>query len=94
MIPQSCSYTLEALGPLTPAAPPPQPALGRSVTLSPPPPPTPPRASPFQVKSFPYLGRIKGMVSRVEYKVFQLGMPRESKEINIEGRVQFDMMQV
>lgn len=50
----------------------------------------------LQVKTFPYLGRIKGMVSRVKDKIFQSKQTgtRESKEINIEGRVQFDMLQV
>ncbi|EOD33882.1 putative DNA polymerase POLD1 [Emiliania huxleyi CCMP1516] len=54
------------------------------------------RAETLKVGTFPYLGRIKGMKTRVKDKMFQSKQTgtRESKEINIEGRVQFDMLQV
>ena len=54
------------------------------------------RAETLKVGTFPYLGRIRGMKTRVKDKMFQSKQTgtRESKEINIEGRVQFDMLQV
>ena len=54
------------------------------------------RAAALKVNSFPYLGRIKGCPTRLKDKVFQSKQTgtRESKEINIEGRVQFDVMAV
>ena len=54
------------------------------------------RAAALKISSFPYLGRIRGAVTRIKDKVFQSKQTgtRESKEINIEGRVQFDVMAV
>ena len=54
------------------------------------------RAATLKIKTFPYLGRVKGMLTRMKDKVFQSKQSgtRESKEINIEGRVQFDAMAV
>jgi DNA polymerase delta subunit 1 len=54
------------------------------------------RAAALKISSFPYLGRVKGMLTRVKDKVFQSKQTgtRELKEINIEGRVQFDVMTV
>jgi DNA polymerase delta subunit 1 len=50
----------------------------------------------LKVGSFPYLGRISGQPTRMKDKVFQSKQAgtRESKEINIEGRVQFDMLPI
>ena len=49
-----------------------------------------------QLNGFPYLGRLKGFQTRMKDKMFQSKQvgTRESKEINIEGRVQFDVLQV
>ena len=54
------------------------------------------RAAALKISSFPYLGRVKGVRSMAKDKMFQSKQvgTRESKEINIEGRVQFDVMQV
>ena len=54
------------------------------------------RAATLRIASFPYLGRVKGMVTKVKEKMFQSKQTgsREMKEINIEGRVQFDVMTV
>jgi DNA polymerase delta subunit 1 len=54
------------------------------------------RAAALKLGAFPYLGRMKGMVTRIKDKLFQSKQvgTRESKEINIEGRVQFDVLQV
>jgi DNA polymerase delta subunit 1 len=54
------------------------------------------RAEALKIKSFPFLGRVKNLVSRMKDKMFQSKQAgtRESKEINIEGRVQFDMLAV
>ena len=54
------------------------------------------RASALKIKGFPYLGRLKGFQTRMKDKMFQSKQvgTRESKEINIEGRVQFDVLQV
>lgn len=54
------------------------------------------RAAALKIKSFPFLGRAKGTVTRIKDKMFQSKQTgtRESKEINIEGRVQFDVMAV
>lgn len=54
------------------------------------------RATALKVKTFPYLGRIRASVTKVRNKILQskqLGK-RENKEINIEGRVQFDLLLV
>lgn len=54
------------------------------------------RASVLKVKTFPYLGRVRANVTRVKSKILQskqLGK-RENKDINIEGRVQFDLLLV
>ena len=57
--------------------------------------PAQPRRS-AEAQGFPYLGRIKGIADAIKDKVFQSKQTgtRESKEINIEGRVQFDVMAV
>eukprot|EP00300_Choanocystis_sp_HF-7_P042836 c9517_g1_i1.p1 GENE.c9517_g1_i1~~c9517_g1_i1.p1 ORF type:complete len:1127 (+),score=275.29 c9517_g1_i1:141-3383(+) len=54
------------------------------------------RAVALKVNKFPYLGRITTKPTKIKDTVFssrQVGT-RESKEMNIEGRVQFDMLQV
>jgi len=54
------------------------------------------RAETLKVKTFPRLSRIKSAISRVKRKILQskqLGK-RENKDINIEGRVQFDLLLV
>ena len=45
---------------------------------------------------FPYLGRIRDTQSKVKEAMFQSRQmgKRENKVINIEGRVQFDLLQV
>ncbi|KAL1529097.1 hypothetical protein AB1Y20_000057 [Prymnesium parvum] len=54
------------------------------------------RASALKITTFPFLGRLKGIASRMKDKLFQSKQvgTRESKEINIEGRVQFDVLQI
>ena len=54
------------------------------------------RAVALKIKSFPYFGRMKGFPTKIKDKIFQSKQTgtRESKEINIEGRVQFDVMAV
>lgn len=54
------------------------------------------RAAALKIGSFPFLGRVRGMPTKQKDKMFQSKQvgTRESKEINIEGRVQFDVMQV
>ena len=54
------------------------------------------RAAALKIPTFPYLGRVKGQMTRVKDKVFQSKQTgtRELKEINIEGRVQFDVFAV
>jgi DNA polymerase delta subunit 1 len=54
------------------------------------------RAAALKIPTFPYLGRVKGMPTKIKDKMFQSKQTgtRESKEINIEGRVQFDVMAV
>lgn len=50
----------------------------------------------FQVNLFPYLGRMWGVKSVLRESSFQskqMGR-RENKTINMEGRVQFDLLQV
>ena len=49
----------------------------------------------YRSKQFPFLGRIANMPSKIKDKMFQSKQvgTRESKEINMEGRVQFDVMQ-
>ena len=47
------------------------------------------------MQNFAYLGRVKDMLTRVKETTFTskvLGT-RETKEMNIEGRIQFDMLQ-
>jgi len=49
-----------------------------------------------QVNFFPYLGRVRNMKSVMRESNFQskqMGR-RENKTINMEGRVQFDLLQV
>ena len=50
----------------------------------------------WQVGDFPYIGRIRDTQSRVKEAMFQSRQmgKRENKVINIEGRVQFDLLQV
>lgn len=50
----------------------------------------------FQVNYFPYLGRMRGVKSvlrELSFQSKQMGR-RENKTINMEGRVQFDLLQV
>lgn len=50
----------------------------------------------FQVNYFPYLGRVRGIKSVLKdlnFQSKQMGR-RENKTINMEGRVQFDLLQV
>ncbi|MBN3294740.1 DPOD1 polymerase, partial [Polypterus senegalus] len=54
------------------------------------------RAHALKAEMFPYLGRIKGIKSVVKDSSFQskqMGR-RENKVVNMEGRVQFDLLQV
>ncbi|XP_064635067.1 DNA polymerase delta catalytic subunit-like [Lineus longissimus] len=54
------------------------------------------RANHLKIKNFPYLGRIKDSQSKIKESMIQskqMGR-RENKDINIEGRVQFDLLQV
>ncbi|KAL0993510.1 hypothetical protein UPYG_G00108950 [Umbra pygmaea] len=54
------------------------------------------RAATLKVKLFPYLGRVRGIVSVLRESNFQskqMGR-RENKILNMEGRVQFDLLQV
>lgn len=49
-----------------------------------------------QVNLFPYLGRVRGIKSilkDINFQSKQMGR-RENKSINMEGRVQFDLLQV
>ncbi|XP_041367703.1 DNA polymerase delta catalytic subunit-like [Gigantopelta aegis] len=54
------------------------------------------RANQLKVKDFPYLGRIKDTSSVIKEAMFQSRQmgKRENKSINIEGRVQFDLLQI
>eukprot|EP00002_Diphylleia_rotans_P033158 TRINITY_DN7021_c0_g1_i1.p1 TRINITY_DN7021_c0_g1~~TRINITY_DN7021_c0_g1_i1.p1 ORF type:complete len:1103 (-),score=239.27 TRINITY_DN7021_c0_g1_i1:90-3398(-) len=54
------------------------------------------RASALKVKRFPFLGRVKSTRSIMKNTTFSSKAygTRESKAINIDGRVQFDMIQV
>ena len=51
---------------------------------------------PLKVQRFPLLGRLKTTITTIKDKMFQSKQigNRESKEMNIEGRVQFDVLQV
>ncbi|GAA6084361.1 DNA polymerase delta catalytic subunit, partial [Tachysurus ichikawai] len=54
------------------------------------------RAAALKVNYFPYLGRMKGIRSVLKDSSFQskqMGR-RENKTVNMEGRVQFDLLQV
>uniref|UniRef100_A0A8C9XIQ4 DNA polymerase n=1 Tax=Sander lucioperca TaxID=283035 RepID=A0A8C9XIQ4_SANLU len=54
------------------------------------------RAAALKVNLFPYLGRVRGIKSvlrELNFQSKQMGR-RENKTINIEGRVQFDLLQV
>ncbi|XP_066564799.1 DNA polymerase delta catalytic subunit [Amia ocellicauda] len=54
------------------------------------------RASTLKVSLFPYLGRVRGIRSVIKDSSFQskqMGR-RENKTVNIEGRVQLDLLQV
>ena len=50
----------------------------------------------IQVKNFCHLGRIKNTISVLKDATFQSKQmgKRENKVLNIEGRVQFDLLQV
>nr|CAB3265000.1 DNA polymerase delta catalytic subunit [Phallusia mammillata] len=52
------------------------------------------RASHLKVNGFPYLGRIKSSVTKIKEAKFQSKQmgSRELKQINMEGRVQFDVL--
>ena len=54
------------------------------------------RAEALKIRSFPFLGRVANMPSKIKDKTFQSKQvgTRESKEVNMEGRVQFDVMQI
>ena len=54
------------------------------------------RANHLKAKDFTFLGRIKDVPSIIKEKVIQSKQmgKRENKVINIEGRVQFDLLQV
>lgn len=54
------------------------------------------RAAALKVRSFPYLGRVRNTISTLKdlnFQSKQMGR-RENKYINMEGRVQFDLLQV
>ncbi|KAG9349935.1 hypothetical protein JZ751_026288 [Albula glossodonta] len=54
------------------------------------------RAATLKVNMFPYLGRVRGIKSVIRDSSFQskqMGR-RENKAVNMEGRVQFDLLQV
>ncbi len=54
------------------------------------------RAGHLKVRDFAYLGRIKDVSSVIKESMFQSKQmgKRENKIINIEGRTQFDLLQV
>uniref|UniRef100_A0A4W4DTZ4 DNA polymerase n=1 Tax=Electrophorus electricus TaxID=8005 RepID=A0A4W4DTZ4_ELEEL len=54
------------------------------------------RAATLKVNLFPYLGRVRGIKSVLKDSTFQSKQVgrRESKTVNMEGRVQFDLLQV
>ena len=54
------------------------------------------RAAHLKVRRFPWLGRIKSIHSTIKKKIIQSKQmgKRENKDINIEGRVQFDLLLV
>lgn len=54
------------------------------------------RAATLNVRDFPYLGRIRNTKTNVRKKILQSKQmgKRENKEINIEGRCQFDLLLV
>lgn len=54
------------------------------------------RAHHLNIKEFPQLGRLRGVESKVKNQTLNIKAigTRESKDVNIEGRVQIDMMQV
>lgn len=54
------------------------------------------RSSCLHMSNYPKFGRIKNAISKVKSNTFTskaLGT-RDTKDINIEGRIQFDMLQV
>eukprot|EP00658_Telonema_sp_P-2_P059811 TRINITY_DN48917_c0_g1_i1.p1 TRINITY_DN48917_c0_g1~~TRINITY_DN48917_c0_g1_i1.p1 ORF type:complete len:808 (-),score=162.02 TRINITY_DN48917_c0_g1_i1:121-2544(-) len=53
------------------------------------------RAEALKVNGFPYLGRLKGVRTTMKSSTFQSKAygKKENKEINIDGRVQFDVLQ-
>jgi DNA polymerase delta subunit 1 len=53
------------------------------------------RGAALSLGNFPFFGRVKEVATKVKETTFTSKMlgTRETKEINIEGRVQFDMMQ-
>jgi DNA polymerase delta subunit 1 len=54
------------------------------------------RADALKVKSFPYLGRIKGILTRAKDTQFSSKAfgTRNSKAINIDGRIQMDVLTI
>jgi DNA polymerase delta subunit 1 len=53
------------------------------------------RAHALGLQNFSQIGRVKNIITRVKETTFTSKMlgTRETKEMNIEGRIQFDMMQ-
>ncbi len=54
------------------------------------------RATALKMQNYAFFGRLKNSISKIKSSTFSskaLGT-RETKDINIEGRIQFDMMQV
>ena len=54
------------------------------------------RAAALKISRFPYLGRlnnVKNFIKDATFQSKQLGK-RENKVVNMEGRVQFDLLQV
>lgn len=52
------------------------------------------RGEALQIPTFPYFGRVKDIPTRVKDTMVQsrsMGI-RETKDINVEGRVQFDLL--
>ena len=54
------------------------------------------RAKALQVNHFPYLGRVNNVATVIKTSTFESKAygKRENKVMNIEGRIQFDLLQV
>lgn len=54
------------------------------------------RAKALKVHQFPYLGRVNNLLTKMKTSTFESKAygKRENKVINIEGRIQFDLLQV